>query len=125
MATEIAALIAAAEFADRADENQLATYPRETADDWFQSIDRLMYVRDTALAQRHGVSGYYVRLTPPGAVRDGGVPLPRSPLRLANQDLPAPKTARDRAIESGMSRSSAGAHRAPFDGQAYGFANVV
>jgi hypothetical protein len=26
------------------------------------------------------------RLTPPGAVRDGGVPIPRSPLRLANQE---------------------------------------
>jgi glucoamylase len=60
MATEIAALIAAAEFDDRANENQLATYLRETAYDWLQSIDRLMCVTDTALAQRHGVSGYYV-----------------------------------------------------------------
>jgi hypothetical protein len=61
--------------------------PRQNSPiDWFQSIDRLMYVRDTALAQRHGVSGYYVRLTPPGAVRDGGVPIPRSPLRLADQE---------------------------------------
>ena len=61
VATEIAALLAAAEFA-RPEE---ADFLRQTADAWYDSIDELLYAEDTPLAKEHGVSGYYMRATPP------------------------------------------------------------
>jgi glucoamylase len=61
VATEIAALLAAADFANPAE----ATFLRETADAWYDSIDELLYAEGTPLAQEHGVSGYYMRATPP------------------------------------------------------------
>jgi glucoamylase len=61
VATEIAALLAAAEFA-RPEE---AVFLRDTADAWNDSIDELLYAQGTPLAQEHGLSGYYMRATPP------------------------------------------------------------
>lgn len=61
VATEIAALLAAADFASP----EQATFLRETADAWYDSIDELLYAEGTPLAQKHGVSGYYMRATPP------------------------------------------------------------
>jgi glucoamylase len=61
VATEIAALLAAAEFADPNE----AAFLRDTADAWYDSIDELLYAEGTPLAREHGVSGYYMRATPP------------------------------------------------------------
>ena len=53
IATEIAALLVAAEMADTAGEATAAAYLRETADAWNSSIERWLYVADTALAEKH------------------------------------------------------------------------
>jgi glucoamylase len=65
VSAEIAALLAAAEMADRERDAGRATQWRETADAWHDQIDRLMYVTGTNLARRLGIEGYYVRLAPP------------------------------------------------------------
>jgi glucoamylase len=69
LAVEIAALLAAADFADRAHETRIATFLRDTADDWNDSIERWTYVTTSALADRAGVDGFYARIGPP--VGDG------------------------------------------------------
>jgi glucoamylase len=61
VATQIAALLAAAEFASP----EGAAFLRDTADAWYDSIDELLYAEGTPLAREHGVSGYYMRVTPP------------------------------------------------------------
>ena len=73
LAVEIAALLCAADLAERADQPDLAVYLRETADAWNASIERWTYAEGTELAQRMGVDGYYVRLAPP-AKTDQGTP---------------------------------------------------
>ena len=65
VAVEIAALLVAADLADRVGEPNVGQYLRETADAWNDSLDSLIYVRGTELARRVGVDGYYVRLAPP------------------------------------------------------------
>jgi glucoamylase len=65
LAVEVAALLAAAEFADHAGQPDLGSYLRETADGWNDQIERWTYVADTDLARRLGVAGYYVRIAPP------------------------------------------------------------
>jgi glucoamylase len=64
MATEIAALLAAADFAEQANEKELATFLRETADCWNAKVEDWTYVRGTDLANRVGVDGYYIRIAP-------------------------------------------------------------
>ena len=64
LAVEIAALLAAANFADLAGEAAVAQYLRETADTWNDSIESWIYVSNTDLARQHGVAGYYVRIAP-------------------------------------------------------------
>jgi len=64
LAVEIAALLAAADFADLAAETGVALYLRQTADTWNDFIESWIYVSDTDLARRHGVAGYYVRIAP-------------------------------------------------------------
>jgi len=84
LAAEVAALLAAAEFADAAGEPADARYLRETADAWNESIERWTYVTGTALARAVGVEGYYARIAPsddadaadPGA---GFVPIKNRP----------------------------------------------
>lgn len=73
MAVEIAALLAAADFADEAKESSVAHYLRETADTWNSDIDQWTYVTDTPLAHKVGVDGYYVRLAPPEVTKTGSV----------------------------------------------------
>ncbi len=73
LAAEIAALLAAADMADRQHETREANYLRETADLWHSNLDRWIYARDTDLAQRLGIEGYYVRIAPDDV--DGGSPL--------------------------------------------------
>ena len=62
LAVEIAALLAAADFATAACEDSMAAYLRETADTWNANIERWTYVTDTGLARECGVAGYYVRI---------------------------------------------------------------
>lgn len=64
LATEIAAMLAAADFADEAGEPDLARFLRETADCWNSQIEDWTYVRGTDLARRVGVDGYYIRIAP-------------------------------------------------------------
>lgn len=65
IATEIAALLVAADLADSACNTIAADYLRETADAWNASIERWLYVVGTELALSHGVDGYYVRVAQP------------------------------------------------------------
>ncbi|SYZ74771.1 Glucan 1,4-alpha-glucosidase [Candidatus Zixiibacteriota bacterium] len=74
LAVEISALLAAADFADTNRENKVASYLRETADAWNSQIERWTYVRDTDLARRLGIDGYYVRIAPPESA-DGSSPV--------------------------------------------------
>src|SRR5690606_35764650 len=74
LAVEIAALLAAAELAALAGDAAAADYARETADFWNANVERWTYVRDTDLARRLGVVGYYVRIAPPDSA-DAASPL--------------------------------------------------
>jgi glucoamylase len=65
LAVTIAALVVAADAADRHDDGSLAAYLRETADRWNECIERWTYVTGTPLARQIGVDGYYVRIAPP------------------------------------------------------------
>jgi len=62
IAVEIAALLIAADYAERNNEPQVAHYLRETADSWNASIERWTYVTESDLARFVGVEGYYVRI---------------------------------------------------------------
>jgi glucoamylase len=64
LAVEIAALLAAAEFAEQAGEAEAAAYLRETADVWNTHVEQWTYVTDTDVAKQIGVEGYYVRIAP-------------------------------------------------------------
>jgi glucoamylase len=72
LATEIAAMLAAADFADEADETEMAAFLRETADCWNSQIEDWTYTRDTALAKRVGVDGYYIRIAPDDLLEHDG-----------------------------------------------------
>jgi glucoamylase len=65
IATEITALLVAADLADAVSNKAAAEYLRETADAWNASIERWLYVEGTELAQLHGVEGYYARVAAP------------------------------------------------------------
>ncbi|MDE3021205.1 MAG: glucan 1,4-alpha-glucosidase [Pseudomonadota bacterium] len=65
LAVAIAALLVAAELAERINEHNIASYLRETADVWNDGIDRWTYVQDTDLSREIGVEGYYLRIAPP------------------------------------------------------------
>jgi glucoamylase len=65
LAAEIAALLAAADFARSSGEPGIAAYLTETADSWNDNVERWTYVADTDLAKRCGVKGYYVRISSP------------------------------------------------------------
>lgn len=69
LAAQVAALLAAADIADRSSEPLLAAYLRETADSWNASIERWTYVERTHLANEIGVDGYYVRIAPTDIAR--------------------------------------------------------
>ncbi len=64
MATEIAALLAAADFAKKNNKPKLARYLYETADRWNENIEKWTYVTGTRLAKEIGVEGYYIRINP-------------------------------------------------------------
>ncbi|MEO5815814.1 MAG: glycoside hydrolase family 15 protein [Gemmatimonadaceae bacterium] len=84
LAVEVAGLLAAAEFAERAGEDELALLFRDTADAWNARIEEWTYVRDTAIAREVGVDGYYVRIAPDdvcdAAPKSGGyIPIKNRP----------------------------------------------
>lgn len=62
VASEIAALLVAADMADLNHETSLAVYLREVADNWNAAIDRWLYVSDTDWCRQYGVKGYYIRI---------------------------------------------------------------
>lgn len=64
VATEIAALLAAAEFYEEEHMHSEAKYLRETADWWNRRLDDWLYVKDSPLAKKCGVEGFYVRVAP-------------------------------------------------------------
>jgi glucoamylase len=65
IATEIAALLVAADLADAQGNRTAADYLRETADAWNASLERWLYVSGTELARQHAVDGYYIRAAEP------------------------------------------------------------
>jgi glucoamylase len=85
MAVEISALLIAADFADRANEPDIAEMLRYTADAWNEMIERWTYVTDTRIAKDLDVEGYYVRIAP-ADIRDaqpessGMIPIRNRPL---------------------------------------------
>jgi glucoamylase len=62
LAVEIAALVAAARYCLEAEDRD---YALSLADCWNERIEEWNYVRDTELSRRHGVDGYYIRISPP------------------------------------------------------------
>jgi len=85
IAVEIAALLVAADFADRAGEQVLSELYRATADNWESQLDRWTYVTGTRIANEVGVEGHYVRIAPsdvatPGASTGGTIQLRNRPL---------------------------------------------
>jgi glucoamylase len=74
LATEISALLIAAQLADVHGEPATARYLREIADAWNDSVESWTYVTETSLAAHCGVEGYYVRITPP-ATSDSASPM--------------------------------------------------
>jgi len=64
LAVEVAALLAAADFADQNGEPGTAAWLRQTADIWNANIERWTYITGSELARRYGVEGYYVRISP-------------------------------------------------------------
>jgi len=84
LATAIAALLVAAELAERFEDPIAARYLRETADVWNACIEDWTYVEDTQLARRFEVDGYYVRIGPPDTAEcasplSGFVPIKNRP----------------------------------------------
>ena len=84
LAVEVAALLAAADFADDAHEPDVSRYLRETADLWNSSIERWTYVTDTGLSREQGVDGYYVRIAP----RDAAIASSQGPVYVPLRNHP-------------------------------------
>lgn len=80
LAATIAALLAAADFADAADD-PCAAYLRETADCWNACVEHWTYVTGTDLATQNDVDGYYVRIGPPAS---GSQPLAETTVSIKN-----------------------------------------
>ncbi|MBS1731271.1 MAG: glucan 1,4-alpha-glucosidase [Bacteroidetes bacterium] len=64
IATQIAALLAAAHLAEEFGEMDVADYCRNKADDWNDRIEEWTYVEQNDLAKKMGVDGYYLRINP-------------------------------------------------------------
>jgi glucoamylase len=90
MAAEVAALLAAADFAESENAGHRAAFLRDTADAWNDAIDELTYVEGTPLARQHGVRGYYMRMAPPGRVEAREI----GNLRIRMPNVSGPKSRR-------------------------------
>jgi glucoamylase len=90
LAVEIAGLLAAADILEEAGKPAAAHYLREKADSWNDEIEHWTFATGTELAERLGVSGYYVRIAPPetadaASPTDGFVPIKNRPPSDMNQ----------------------------------------
>ncbi len=65
LATEIAALLAAADAMEAAGKTTMAHYMREVADGWNEQIDDWTYAVETVLSRKLGIEGYYIRIGSP------------------------------------------------------------
>jgi glucoamylase len=79
IATEIVALLIAAEMSERRDLPTTAAYLRELADEWNDDIEPMLYRRGGPLAEHIGVDGYYVRSRRPGETLARDLDLQRLP----------------------------------------------
>lgn len=91
LAVVIAALLAAADFAEAAGEAGSARYLRETADNWNANIERWTYVTQGDLIDQLGIDGYYVRIAPPQVAEaaspaQGFVPIKNRPPGLSTAE---------------------------------------
>src|SRR5580698_8779801 len=62
IAVEISALLAASEAMAVAGEKDIAAYLTATADGWNEQIDDWAYAKDTEIARKLGIDGYYMRI---------------------------------------------------------------
>jgi len=85
VAAEIASLLVAADLADLSHDASVATYLREIADVWHDSIDRWMYVSGTDWCGKFEVEGYYIRI----ASKEIGVGMPHSQRNIHVKNVPA------------------------------------
>jgi glucoamylase len=85
VAAEIAALLVAADLADVNHDAPVATYLREIADVWHDSIDRWMYVSGTDWCGKFQVEGYYIRI----ASKEIGVGMPHSQRNIHVKNVPS------------------------------------
>lgn len=97
VATEIAALLAGADFADENGESDVARYCRQTADCWNTHLEQWFYVTGSPLALQCGVKGHYIRLNHEGmpamAMKDTQIEVHNRPpetCRLAAWDMVSP-----------------------------------
>src|SRR5438105_4378096 len=89
LAVEIAALLVAADCADREGHHETASVLRETADAWNDNIERWTYVSNTEFARLAGVDGYYTRIAPPeaGEASAGADALPTGYVPIRNRPV--------------------------------------
>ena len=71
LAVAISALIAAAPWLS----DEEGSYVSALANDWNDRIESWCYVKGTPLAKQCGVSGYYIRIAPPGDIANLDAPL--------------------------------------------------
>ena len=64
LAVEVAALLVAADYADRAGEPALGALCRDTADAWCAAVEEWCFAPDSPPAKAAGVAGHYVRIAP-------------------------------------------------------------
>jgi glucoamylase len=64
LASEISALLVAADLAQSMGQSEPAEFLRQMADTWNDNIERWTYAVNSDLARQVGVEGYYVRITP-------------------------------------------------------------
>jgi glucoamylase len=65
LASEVSALLVAADLAQSMGQSQPADFLRQMADTWNDNIERWTYAVNSDLARQVGVEGYYVRISPP------------------------------------------------------------
>jgi glucoamylase len=65
LAAEVSSMLAAADIAELTGHRDAASTLRDVADAWNDNIERWMYASGGDLAERIGVEGYYVRISPP------------------------------------------------------------
>lgn len=85
IAVEVAAMLVAGDFAERAEDQVLAELFRATADNWHDQLDQWTYVTGTDIARQVGVEGHYVRIAPAVSMHsdtssDGMIQLRNRPL---------------------------------------------